>query len=124
MDPYILAKAHSGIAILVALFYIIRGGLMLASSAKVRSVVLTAINHSLVLIMIVLGLYTAHLKGIPFSNSFIITKIVCLVVFVVLGGVAIKQGLTKTVATILWLLGLAALAYAYLLGKHIVPAFF
>jgi len=124
MDPYILAKAHSGIAILVALFYIIRGGLMLASSAKVRSVVLTAINHSLVLIMILLGLYTTHLKGIPFSNSFIITKIICLTVFVVLGGVAIKQGLTKMVATILWLLGLAAFIYAYLLGKQIVPAFF
>lgn len=124
MDPYILAKSHSGIAILVALFYIIRGGLMLASSASVRSVVLTAINHSLVLIMILLGLYTAHLKGIPFSNSFIITKIICLTIFVVLGGVAIKQGLTKTIATILWLLGLAAFAYAYLLGKQIVPAFF
>lgn len=124
MDPYILAKSHSGIAILVALFYIIRGGLMLASSASVRSVVLTAINHSLVLIMILLGLYTAHLKGIPFSNSFIITKIICLTIFVVLGGVAIKQGLTKTIATILWLLGLAAFAYAYLLGKQIVPVFF
>ncbi len=124
MDPYILAKSHSGIAILVALFYIIRGGLMLASSASVRSVVLTAINHSLVLIMILLGLYTAHLKGIPFSNSFIITKIICLVLFVILGGVAIKQGLTKTVAIILWLLGLAAFTYAYLLGKQIVPVFF
>ena len=124
MDPYVLAKAHSGIAILVVLFYIIRGGLMLASSARLNSVVLKAVNHTLVLILILLGLYTAHLKGIPFSNSFIITKIVCLLVFVILGGVALKQGLTKTVASALWLIGLAAFAYAYLLGKQIAPAFF
>ncbi len=124
MDPYVLAKAHSGIAILVAVFYILRGGLMLASSAKLRSVVLTAINHTLVLVMVLLGLYTAHLKGIPFSNSFVITKLICLTAFVILGGVALKQGLTKPVASVLWLLGLAALAYAWMLGKQIAPAFF
>jgi len=124
MDPYVLAKAHSGIAIFVIVLYLVRGGLMLASSPKLRSVVLTAVNHTLVLVMVLLGLYIAHLKGIPFSNSFILTKIICLLVFVILGGVAIKQGLTKTVATILWLLGLAALVYAYMLGKQIAPAFF
>ena len=124
MDPYVLAKSHSGIAIFVIVLYLVRGGLMLASSAKLRSVVLTAVNHTLVLVMVLLGLYTAHLKGIPFSNSFIITKIICLLAFVILGGVAIKQGLTKIAATILWLLGLAALVYAYLLGKQIVPVFF
>ena len=124
MDPYVLAKAHSGIAILVALLYIFRGGLMLASSAKLRSVVLTAVNHTFVLVLVLLGLYTAYLKGISFSNGFIITKIICLLAFVILGGVALKQGLSKSVATILWLLGLAALIYAYLLGKQITPAFF
>lgn len=124
MDPYILAKAHSGIAILVALLYIIRGGLMLANSDKIRSVVLTAINHSLVLIMVLLGLYTTHLKGISFNNSFVITKILCLTLFVILGTLAIKQGLSKMTAITLWVIGLAAFAYAYLLGKQIVPAFF
>lgn len=124
MDPNVLAQTHSGIAILVALMYVIRGGLMLASSAKLRSVILIAINHTFVLVLILLGLYTAHLKGIPFSNSFVITKIVCLSLFVLLGGVALKQGLTKMVATILWLLGLAALVYAWLVGKQIVPVFF
>ena len=124
MDPNVLAKAHSGIAILVVLLYIFRGGLMLASSAKLRSVVLTAINHSFVLVLVLMGLYIAHLKGISFSNGFVITKLTCVLLFVVLGGVALKQGLTKPIASILWLLGLGALVYAYLLGKLIVPAFF
>ena len=124
MDPYVLVKAHSGIAILVALLYIFRGGLMLAGSAKLRSAVITAINHTFVLVLVLLGFYTAHLKGIPFSNSFLITKIICLLLFVILGGVALKKGLSKPVATVLWLLGFAAFIYAYLLGKQIAPAFF
>jgi len=124
MDPTVLAKAHSGIAILVFIFYIIRGGLMLASSARLRSIVLTSISHSLVLILILLGLYTAHLKGIPYTNEFVITKISCVILFILLGGFSLKQGLSKGVAVILWLLGLAAIAYAWMLGNHLVPAFF
>ncbi len=124
MDPIVLAKAHSGIAILVFIFYVIRGGLMLASSAKLRSIVLTAISHSLVLILILLGLYTAHLKGIPYTNGFVITKISCIVLFILFGGFSIKQGLSKGVAIILWLLGLAAISYAWMLGNHLVPSFF
>lgn len=124
MDPTVLAKAHSGIAILVIVFYIIRGGLMLAGSMKARSIVLTVISHSLFLILILLGLYTAYLKGIPLSHGFILTKITCLTIFVVLGGIALKKGLSKIVASILWLIGLSALIYAWLLGKQIVPIFF
>jgi len=124
MDPIVLAKAHSGIAILVFVFYIIRGGLMLADSASLRSIVLTAFSHSLVLILVLMGLYIAHLKGISFGNGFVITKISCLILFILFGGVALKQGLGKAVAVILWLLGLAAITYAWMLGKHLVPAFF
>ena len=124
MDPIVLAKAHSGIAILVAIFYVIRGGFMLADSAKLNSILLSSINHTLVLILILMGLYTAHLKGIPYSNGFILSKFSCLALFVLLGGFSIKQGLSKPIAIILWLLGLATLVYAWMLGKHLMPAFF
>jgi len=124
MDPTVLAKAHSGIAILIFVFYFIRGGLMLASSAKLRSIILTAISHTLVLILILLGLYTAHLKGIAFTSGFVLTKLSCLILFVLLGGMSLKQGLSKAVAIMLWLLGLAAIAYAWMLGNHLVPAIF
>jgi len=97
MDPIFLTKMHSGIAILVILSYVIRGGLMLSNSAILRSIIFTAINHSLVLLLVFLGSYT---------------------------GVALKQGLSKSIAIILWLLGLASITYAWMLGKHVVPAFF
>jgi len=124
MDPIVLTKVHSGIAILVILSYIVRGGLMLANSSKLHSIVLTAFSHTLVLVLILLGFYTAHTKGIPFSDGFVITKIFCLILFIVLGSIALKQGLSKTFAILLWLLGLALLVYAWMLGNHLAPAFF
>jgi len=124
MDPSILAKVHSGIALLVIVLYIVRGGLMLASSSILRSVILTAVTHTTVLILILMGLYTAYSKGIPFTNSFVITKIICITLFILLGGVALKQGLPKLIAIILWILGLIALIYALSLGYKLAPVFF
>ena len=124
MDPLVLAKAHSGIAILVFVFYFIRGGLMLAGSARLQSIILTAINYLLVLTLILLGLYTAHLKGFSFSNGFVLTKISCIISFIILGSISLKQGLNKAIAIIIWLLGLAAITYAWMLGNHLVPAIF
>jgi len=124
MDPIFLTKMHSGIAILVILSYVIRGGLMLSNSAVLRSIIFTAINHSLVLLLVFLGSYTTYTKGLSFSSGFIISKLCCLLLFVLLGGVALKQGLSKSIAIILWLLGLASITYAWMLGKHVVPAFF
>lgn len=124
MDVSVLAKAHSGIAILVILTFLLRGGLMIAGSAKLRSVVLTAISHTFLLVLILLGLYIAHSKGILFSDSFVITKLICLALFVLFSIFAFKQGLSKVTATVLWLLALASLVYAYLFGNHLVPAFF
>lgn len=124
MDPVVLTKAHSGIAILVMLFYLIRGGLMIANSPKARSVLLIAISHTLALVLLLLGLYTAHLKGFSFSDGFLISKITCFIGFILLGTISLKQGLGKPVAFALWFLGLATLAYAWMLGKGLVPAFF
>jgi len=124
MDVNVLVKAHSGIAILVIFTFLIRGGLMIAGSAKLRSVVLTSISHTFLLVLILLGLYIAHLRDIPFSNGFVITKLICLGLFVLFSIFAFKQGLSKVSATIIWLLALATLVYAYLFGNHLVPAFF
>jgi len=99
MDASVLAKAHSGIAILVILTFLLRG-------------------------LILLGLYITHLKSISFSDGFVITKLICLGLFVLLSIFAFKQGLSKVTATVIWLLALATLVYAYLFGNQLVPAFF
>ena len=102
MDPSVLAKAHSGIAILVILTFVIRGGLMIAGSSKLSSIVLTAISHTFFLVLILMGLYIAHVKGIPFADSFVMTKIICLVLFALFSIFAFKQGLSKVITTVIF----------------------
>ena len=63
-------------------------------------------------------------QKLSFADGFVLSKIISLLLFVALGVIALKQGLSKSIASVLWLLGLAAFAYAYLLGRHIlVPLF-
>jgi len=124
MDINILIKAHAGFAYLTLLIYIIRGVMMLFSSplTNARSVLLTASFATLLLFG--LGVFIAFEKHLSFADGFVLTKIIGLLLFVAFGVIALKQGLSKPIAIILWLLGLAAFVYTYLIATHkLVPLF-
>jgi len=71
-----------------------------------------------------LGVYLGFSKQLSFADGFVLTKIVGLLLFVAFGVIALKQGLSKPVASVLWLLGLAAFVYTYLVATHkVVPLF-
>ena len=124
MDISLLVKAHSGIAIATLLVYIVRGGMMLANSPQTNSRGILALASILTLLLFGLGVYIGFAQKLSFADGFVLSKIISLLLFVALGVIALKQGLSKSIASVLWLLGLAAFAYAYLLGRHIlVPLF-
>jgi len=124
MDIMILTKAHSGIAGLALLIYVVRGVMMLASSSKTNSRGILGIASIITLILFGLGVYVALTKHLSFADSFVLTKIIGILLFVALGTVALKQGLSKPVAIVLWLLGLAVFIYTYLIGMHKLVPFF
>lgn len=124
MDSSLLAKAHSGIAILVFVIYIIRGVLMLTNSTRNNSILVLSTASVFTILFIALGLYGAHLQKLSFTDGFVATKLACLLVFLILGSISLKQGLSKTVAIILWLLGLCAFVYAALIGTHMLNPLF
>ena len=124
MDISVLIKAHSGIAMLVLLIYVVRGVMMLASSTKTNSRGVLGIASLVTLLLFGLGVYVAFTKHISFADSFVLTKIIGLLLFVAFGTVALKQGLSKLVASILWLIGLAIFIYTYLIGMHKLTPFF
>ena len=124
MDISVLIKAHSGIAMLVLLVYVVRGLMMLASSTKTNSRGVLGIASLVTLLLFGLGVYVAFTKHISFADSFVLTKIIGLLLFVAFGTVALKQGLSKLVASILWLIGLAIFIYTYLIGMHKLTPFF
>lgn len=124
MDLPLLIKAHSGIAIAALIIYIVRGVMMLANSTKTNSAVVLSIASIFTILLFGLGVYVGFLQKLSFADGFILTKIISLLLFVAFGTIALKQGLSKTVASGLWLLGLIAFIYASLIATHkIAPLF-
>ena len=124
MDLLLLIKAHSGIAIVTLVIYIIRGVMMLANSSKTNSRGLLAVASLFTLLLFGLGVYLGFMQKLSFADGFMLTKIISLLLFVALGVIALKQGLSKPIASVLWLLGLAAFIYASLIGSQILLPLF
>ncbi len=124
MDIVVLTKAHSGIAYLVLLIYVVRGVMMLANSTKTNSRGVLAIASFAILILFGMGVYLSFMKHLSFSDGFVLTKIIGLLLFVAFGTVALKQGLSKPTAIVLWLLGLGAFVYTYLIATQKIAPFF
>lgn len=124
MDISVLAKAHSGIAYLALLIFIVRGVMMLANSKKTNSRGMLSIATVVTVVLFSMGVYLGLAKQLSFADGFVLTKIIGLLFFVAFGVIALKQGLSKPIASILWLFGLAAFVYTYLIATHkLVPLF-
>lgn len=118
-----LIKAHSGIALLSLLIYLVRGGFMLSGSVLVSNIIAVASASIAMLLLLGTALGIVFMTGMGL-NGFVMTKGLGLILYIVLGVIALKPGLKKPVAIILWLLGLAVFIATYLtaLGK-IAPVF-
>ncbi|MEE9309989.1 MAG: SirB2 family protein [Cocleimonas sp.] len=123
MEANIL-QLHIVIGALALLVFIVRGVMMLASSKAVNSRGILAIAAVFTILLFASGVYMGFGAKLSFADGFMLTKIIGLLLFVAFGVIALKQGLSKPVASILWLLGLAAFVYTYLIGaKFLAPLF-
>lgn len=124
MDLSLLIKAHSGLAMTVLIVYIMRGVMMLANSTKTNSTLVLSIASIFTLLLLGLGIYIGFTQKLSFADGFILSKIISLLLFIAFGTIALKQGLSKVVASGLWLLGLITFIYASLIATHkIAPLF-
>ncbi len=121
MQQYI-PQLHLFIAVAALLVYIIRGVMMLAGNTTSR--IMLALTSLTTLLLFASGVYMGFVKQLSFADGFVGTKIIGLLLFVGFGLVSLKQGLSKPVASLLWLLGLAAFVYTYLIATHkLIPLF-
>lgn len=124
MDMSVVVKAHSGIALLALIIFVIRGVMMLAGSSIVNSRLVLGIASITTILLFGFGVYLGFVKGLSFADGFVLTKIIGLLLFVAFGVIALKQGLAKPTAIILWCLGLGAFVYTYLIGMgKLAPLF-
>lgn len=118
----LILKVHAIIALLSVAIYLIRGFWMLTNNPAVTSKAALASASLSMLILLGTGLWLAFVSTPHGVDNFVILKAIGLIVYVVLGVIALKPGLSKPAAIVLWLLGLAAFAYTFLYAKNLVPA--
>ncbi len=119
----LLPTVHELFALLSVAVYAVRGGLMLKGSAAVNAKPLLAGAGLSMLLLLATGIAMAFTSGMGF-NGFVITKIIGLIAYVGLGIVALKPGMAKGAAIGLWLAGLAAFVYTFMVAEQqIAPLF-
>jgi uncharacterized membrane protein SirB2 len=102
IEYYLLLRhAHIGCAILTIALFVLRGGLMLAESHWQRNIVLRYLPHVVDTVLLTTALMlTTVIHQYPFSTGWVTMKAVLLVVYIVLGSIALKRGRTKRIRTV------------------------
>jgi len=118
----LIPKAHIILGALVLLVYFIRGLMMLAGNTDSRPMMTLASFTTLLLFAS--GVYMGFALKLSFADGYMGTKIIGLLLFVGFGVMALKQGLSKPVAIVLWLIGLAAFVYTFLIASKTITPFF
>ena len=118
----LILKVHAIVALLSIAIYLIRGIWMLTNNPAVTGKAALASASLSMLILLGTGLWLAFVSTAHGVDNFVIIKAIGLIVYVVLGVIALKPGLGKAAAIILWLAGAATFAYTFLFAKNLLPA--
>ena len=108
----LLRHAHIGCAILTIALFVLRGGLMLAESPWQRNIVLRYLPHVIDTVLLTTALMlTTVSHQYPFSTGWVTMKVVLLVVYIVLGSIALKRGRTRAVRIAAFAAALATVGF-------------
>jgi len=108
----LLRHVHIGCAILTIALFLLRGGLMLAESTWQRNVVLRYLPHVVDTVLLTSALMLATvIHQYPFSTGWVTMKVVLLVVYIVLGSIALKRGRTKSIRVAALVAALATIGF-------------
>lgn len=115
MDYLALKHFHMGCAVLSGAFFLVRGMWMLGDSALLKAKIVRIAPHIIdtALLASAIGLAVWSRQS-PGQHGWIAAKIVALVVYIVLGTVALKRGKTKPVRALAFVLAL--MTFAYIVG--------
>lgn len=100
MNEYylLLRHVHIGCAIVTITLFVLRGGLMLTESPWQRNVVLRYLPHVVDTVLLTTALMLASvIHQYPFSTGWVTMKVVLLVVYIVLGSIALRRGRTRPI---------------------------
>lgn len=115
MSVMAIKHAHMMFALISITLFILRAWLAVPSPARIKSKVLKILPHIIDTLLLGLGVWLAVLtKQIPFDNSpWLTAKVIGLVLYIVVGTIAIKRGKTRGQRLIATLASIAIFAYIY-----------
>ena len=113
-----LRHAHIGFVIASVTLFVIRGGLMLAGSPHVHAGVLRYTSYTIdTMLLTAAFMLTSVIHQYPFATGWLTMKVVLLVVYVVLGSIALKRGRTQRVRVIAFVAALLTVAFLYSVAR-------
>ena len=105
-----IKQIHAIAAVIVVVLFVLRGIWMLADSPMLGRKWVRIVPHVNDTILLAAAIWLAALTGLA---PFVIAKIVGLVLYIVLGTIALKRGRTKPIRTAAFVGALAVLAYIF-----------
>jgi len=113
-----LRHAHIAFVIVSVSIFVLRGVLMLANSGHVNSPWLRYASYTVDTLLLTAALMlTTVIHQYPFQTGWLTMKVVLLVVYVVLGTIALKRGRTRTVRVVAFVAALATIAFLYTVAR-------
>lgn len=108
MSYLIVKQVHVASVILSFVLFLFRGGLMFSGSRWLQHPVLRISPHVVDTILLTTALWLMSLlHQYPFVHHWLTVKVVLLMVYIVLGSLALKRGRTMTQRTIFFILAVA-----------------
>jgi len=107
-----LKHIHVTSVALSLVLFLLRGGLMMAGSEKLRLPLLRILPHLVdtVLLASAIGL-AVTLRQYPFVAPWVTVKVILLVVYIVLGSLALKRGRTRAQRSVYFVLAVATFLF-------------
>ena len=125
MEYYLSIKSlHITLVTLSGALFLLRGVLMLRSSATLQMKILKIAPHIIDTGLLIAGVSLAVLSGLkPGATPWIMAKLIALAVYIVLGTIAIKRGKTYPIRATAFVAALCTFGYmiAVALTKNPMP---
>lgn len=113
-----LRSIHIGLALLSVTIFMLRGGLMLADSPARHAPWLRYPSMLVDTLLLTAALMlTTVIHQYPFSTSWLTTKVVLLVVYIVLGTIALKRGRTRGVRVVAFVGALLTVGFIFTVAR-------
>jgi uncharacterized membrane protein SirB2 len=113
-----LRQAHIGFALLSVSIFTLRGLLMLANSARVHSAWLRYPSYTVDTLLLTAALMlTTVIHQYPFQASWLTMKVGLLVVYIVLGSIALKRGRTRAIRGVAFAAALLTVGFLYTVAR-------